>query len=94
MIDPTTGLQNGAPVQLDTSTGSSMLGLNTSLPDQIFATPTTAQDGVVAAALGVGVAAIKPEDLLIPKTEPMEAAPIVPSTAPDAGTEKYDGKDI
>ncbi|KAL4225895.1 Host cell factor 2 [Mactra antiquata] len=63
-IDPVTGLHNGMPVQLDTATSSSLLGQSVALPDQIFATPTSAQDSVNAE--------MKTDDLLLPKNEPVD----------------------
>ena len=52
------------PVQLDTSTSSGLLGQSVSLPDQIFAVPNSGQD--------TASSDIKPEDLLLPKSEPVD----------------------
>ncbi|XP_052284888.1 host cell factor 1-like isoform X2 [Dreissena polymorpha] len=70
-IDPVTGLHNGTPVQLDTSSGASLLGTSTSLPDQIFA--TSGLDG--------GSGDTKVVDLLMPKSEPTELAALNATTA-------------
>ncbi|XP_060570229.1 fibrous sheath CABYR-binding protein-like [Ruditapes philippinarum] len=74
-IDPVTGLHNGMPVQLDTSTSSGLLGQSVSLPDQIFAVPNSGQD--------TSSSDIKPEDLLLPKSEPVDLGLI--SQASDSG---------
>ncbi|XP_053378381.1 host cell factor 1-like isoform X2 [Mercenaria mercenaria] len=74
-IDPVTGLHNGMPVQLDTSTSSGLLGQSVSLPDQIFATPNSGQD--------TSGTDLKPEDLLLPKSEPVDLGLI--SQASDSG---------
>lgn len=52
------------PVQLDTATSSGLLGQSAALPDQIFATPSSGQD--------TSSSDIKPEDLLLPKSEPVD----------------------
>ncbi|XP_052780267.1 host cell factor 1-like isoform X2 [Mya arenaria] len=72
-IDPITGLHNGTPIQLDTASSVGLLGSSTALPDQIFA--TSGSDGGALAEL-------KPEDLLMPKSEPSDLA-VLAATSSD-----------
>ena len=79
-MDPATGLQNGVPVQLDTGTSSSLLGQSTSLPDQIFAAPSQEN----------GTSATKVDDLLVPKSEPMDEPMPSATHAQDGGESHVD----